>query len=230
MALSTENLVENTGGGLNKIIKPGNVTAKINSIVLEDFKFIPDAVHLVLNLETPPIEGFEGFAIDKDNPSLGNYKGQIGKVQASQYAFADGITKSGIEIKRDNNVLIFLKKLCTALNKDDWFAAQNNKHNTIHEFVDAFNRDKVATDIYLDFCIAGKEYENKNGYIAYNLFLPKNKQGTYVFAAVNSKKVMNFDENEHIIKTSKPTDIPVVNFGDDTPLPGGDFDLDDLPY
>ena len=52
MALSTENLVESTGGGLSKTMKPGNVTAKINSIVLEDFKFIPDAVHVVLNLET----------------------------------------------------------------------------------------------------------------------------------------------------------------------------------
>lgn len=230
MALSTENLVESTGGGLSKTIKPGNVTAKIHSIVLEDFKFIPDAVHVVLNLETAPIEGFEGFAIDKDNPALGNYKGQVGRVQASQYAFADGTTKTGIEIKRDNNVLIFLKKICTALGKDEWFSAQNNKHNTIHEFVDAFNRDKVANDIYLDFCIAGKEYENKSGYIAHNLFLPKPTQSAYAFAAVDSKKVMNFNENDHIVRLSKPVATPVDSFGDDTPLPGGDFDLDDLPY
>lgn len=230
MALSTENLVESTGGGLSKTIKPGNVTAKINSIVLEDFKFIPDAVHVVLNLETSPIEGFEGFAIDKDNPALGYHKGQVGRVQASQYAYADGTTKSGIEIKRDNNVLILLKKVCTALGKEDWFASQNNKHNTIHEFIDAFNRDKVAQDVFLDFCIAGKEYENKSGYIAHNLFLPKTTQGSYAFAAVDSKKVLNFNEDEHIVKLTKVVAKPVDSFGDDTPLSGSDFDLDDLPY
>lgn len=230
MALSTENLVESTGGGLSKTIKPGNVTAKINSIVLEDFKFIPDAVHLILNLETSPIAGFEGFAIDKDNLSLGNFKGQVGKIQASQYAFADGVTKSGIEIKRDNNVLIFLKKVCTALGKEDWFVGQNNKHNTIHEFIDAFNRDKIAQDIFLDFCIAGKEYENKSGYIAHNLFLPKITQGNYTFAAVNSTKVLKFNEDEHIIKVAKIEAKPVESFGDNTELPGSDFDLDDVPF
>jgi len=228
MALSTENLVE--GGGLSKTIKPGNITAKINDIQLEDFKFIEGAVHVVLNLETEPIEGFEGFFIDKDNPDLGHYQGQIGKVQASQYAFADGTTKSGIKIERDKNVLIFLKKVCAALGKDEWFLSQNNKHNTIHEFIDAFNRDKVSKDIFLDFCVAGKEYENKNGYTAYNLFLPKNNTGTYVFGEINSPKVMVFAENNHIIKMAKPVEVSVESFGDDTSLPGSDFDLDDLPY
>jgi hypothetical protein len=227
MALSTENLVE--GGGLSKTIKPGNITAKINDIQLEDFKFIEGAVHVVLNLETAPIEGFEGFFIDKDNPDLGHYQGQIGKVNASQYAFADGITKSGIKIERDKNILIFLKKVCSALGKDEWFLAQNNKHNTIHEFIDAFNRDKVSKDIFLDFCIAGKEYENKSGYTAHNLFLPKNNPGTYVFGEVDSTKVMTFNENDHIIKMTKPVAAPVESFGDDTSLPGTDFDLDDLP-
>ncbi len=229
MALSTENLVE-SGGGLSKTIKPGNITAKINNIQLDDFKFIEGAVHLVLNLETEPIEGFEGFFIDKDNPDLGHYKGQIGKVQASQYAFADGTTKSGIKIERDKNVLIFLKKVCAALGKDEWFLSQNNKHNTIHEFIDAFNRDKVSKDIFLDFCVAGKEYENKNGYTAYNLFLPKNNTGKYVFGEINSPKVMVFAENNHIIKMAKPVAAPLKSFGDDTSLPGSDFDLDDLPY
>jgi hypothetical protein len=228
MALSTENLVE--GGGLSKTIKPGNITAKINDIQLEDFKFIEGAVHVVLNLETAPIEGFEGFFIDKDNPDLGHYQGQIGKVNASQYAFADGTTKSGIKIERDKNVLIFLKKVCSALGKDEWFLSQNNKHNTIHEFIDAFNRDKVSKDIFLDFCIAGKEYENKSGYTAHNLFLPKSNPGTYVFGEVDSTKVMTFNENDHIIKMVKPVATPVESFGDNTSLPGSDFDLDDLPY
>ena len=105
MALSTTDL--GTGGsGLPKTITPGNHVLKINSIELEDFKFIDNAYHLMLHVETAPIEGFEGFMIDKDDESKGRYAGQIGRVKASQYAFADGETKSGIKIQRDRSILI----------------------------------------------------------------------------------------------------------------------------
>jgi hypothetical protein len=60
--------------------------------------------------------------------------------------------------------------------------------------------------------------------------LPKNNPGTYVFGEANSSKVMTFNENDHIIKMAKPVATPVESFGDDTSLPGSDFDLDDLPY
>ena len=67
MALSTEDL--GTGGsGLPKTISPGNKVLKINNIELEEIKFIKDSYHLILHVETEPIEGFEGFALDKDNP------------------------------------------------------------------------------------------------------------------------------------------------------------------
>ena len=64
MALSTEDL--GTGGtGMPKTISPGNKVMKINNIELEEFKFIPGAFHLMMHVETEPIEGFEGFALDK---------------------------------------------------------------------------------------------------------------------------------------------------------------------
>ena len=111
MALSTTDLVKE-GSGLPKTISPGNYTLKINSIGLDDFKFIPDAKHIILNVETEPIEGFEGFMLDKEDESKGHYAGQIGRLKASQYAFADGKTKSGVEIQRDRSVLIFIQNLC----------------------------------------------------------------------------------------------------------------------
>ena len=63
MALSTTDL--GTGTGMPKTITPGNNVLKINSIHLEDFSFIEGAYHLMLNVETPAIDGFEGFQIDK---------------------------------------------------------------------------------------------------------------------------------------------------------------------
>lgn len=228
MGLSTDNLPE--GGGINKVVGPGNVTAKINSITLEPFKFIPDAYHLVMDIETEPIEGFEGFMIDKEQPKLGNHKGQVGKVKASQYAFADGTTKTGIKIERDRSILIFLKNLCSALGKDEWFKTQNNKHNTIEDFIMAANNDRPFDGVFLDFCLAGKEYENKSGYISHNLWLPKSEKGSYAFTPKATGKVMIYNETKHLAKL----DIkPVTKFeddddsiGQDFSQAGSDFDLD----
>jgi len=83
MALSTTDLGKEGGNGLPKTFAPGNHTLKINSVYLEEFKFIDGAVHFMMNMETEPIDGFEGFMIDKDDESKGHYAGQIGRVKAS---------------------------------------------------------------------------------------------------------------------------------------------------
>lgn len=222
MALHTTDLIsEGTSTGGSKTIEPGNHLLKINSIELEDFSFIPGAYHLKLNVETKPIEGFEGFMIDKDNPSLGHYKGQIGRVKASQYAFANGETKTGIPINRDKSILIFMQNLCKALEINDWFVAQDGLHETIEDFIAAFNKTAPFQDKYLNFCIAGKEYQNKNGYTSYDMWLVKSEKGKYSFG-VNRDKVMDFTSDLHLKKMENK---PIDSFGsdddeDDFPTPG----------
>jgi hypothetical protein len=211
MALSTTDLGKENGGGLPKTIAPGNYTLKINSVYLEDFKFIDGAKHLMLNVETLPIEGFEGFMIDKDNPDAGHYAGQIGRVKASQYAFADGKTKSGVEIQRDRSVLVFLQNLCKALDANEWFTAQNNKHDTIEDFVEAFSKDAPFKDVYIDMCVAGKEYEGKSGYTNYDMWLPKASKEGYAYAPKGGR-VLVFNEVDHLKKLEVK---PVESFGDD---------------
>lgn len=226
MGLSTTDLP--TGGGLPKTIQPGNYTLKINSIYLDDFKFIQDAKHLIMNVETEEIEGFEGFLIEKEDPTLGHFKGQIGRVKASQYAFADGKTKSGIAIYRDRSVLMFLSNLCKALGKSEWFAAQDNKHDTIEEFVDAFNEEAPYKDVFMDFCIAGKEYESKSGYTNYDLWLPKSTKKGYAFVEKDSDRLLEYKEADHL-KKIEATDVK--GFGDDkgtdlSEKAASDFSLD----
>jgi hypothetical protein len=184
MGLSTTDL--GTGGnGLPKTISPGNHVLKINMIDLEDFKFIEGAKHLILHVETEPIAGFEGFALDKDNPEKGHYDGQIGRVKASQYAFADGETKTGIKIQRDRSILIFLQSLCKTLGVNDWFTEQDGKHDTIEDFIDAFNASAPIKDKYLEFCIAGREYEGKTGYTNYDMWLPKSERKEKLLLLMN---------------------------------------------
>ena len=227
MALSTTDLGKEGGSGLPKTIAPGNHVLKINSVTLEDFKFIPNAYHLVINVETEPIDGFEGFLIDKDNESLGRYAGQIGRIKASQYAFADGKTKTGIEVQRDRSILIFLQKLCKTLSINDWFVAQDSKHDTIEELVQAFNDEAPFKDKLFDACVAGKEYEGKSGYTNYDMWFPKDGKGVYSIAPKGGS-VLTYNEDEHLRKMETKT---VSSFGDDDDLDipkraASDFSLD----
>ena len=227
MALSTTDL--GTGGsGLPKTISPGNHVLKINSIELEEFKFIPGAYHLMMHVETQPIDGFEGFMIDKDDESKGRYAGQIGRVKASQYAFADGETKSGIKIQRDRSILIFLRTLAHTMQLDSWFLGQDGKHETIEEFVKEFNKTADFRDKYLEFCVAGKEYEGKSGYTNYDMWLPKAEGKKYAFGAEEDGAVITFDEAKHLKKLEVKD---VKSFGDDddvfkSPKSSSDFSLD----
>jgi len=230
MALSTKDL--QGSASVRKTIAPGNHTLKINSVNLEKFKFVEDAYHLMLNLETEPVKDFEGFLLDPENPEKGNYKGQIGRVKAGKYAFADGETKSGIKVNRDRSILMFIKNLSKSLDVSEgenrfskWFSDQDDKHETIEEFVETFNNEiKSGEKVYINFCIAGKEYENRNGYINYDMFLPRASRGEYAMG----DKVLNYNEETHLIK------LPVKNveaFGDDDDISipnntSNDFSLD----
>jgi hypothetical protein len=227
MGLSTTDL--STGGsGLPKTLAPGNHILKINNIHLDDYSFIPGAKHLMLNVEGEPIEGFQGFMIDKDDESKGHYAGQIGRVKASQYAFADGETKTGIKIQRDRSIMMFLQNLCKTIGINDWFVAQDNLHDTIEDLIKAFNETAPFKDKFFEFCISGKEYVGKTGYTNYDLYLPKSDKGRYAYGEIEGGKVLTFDEKTHLIK-AKVTEVN--NFGDDDDISiptktSSDFSLD----
>ncbi len=212
MALSTTDLGSGGGSSLAKTIGPGNHVLKINSVELEDFRFIEGAKHLILHVETAPIEGFEGFLIDKDDESKGRFEGQIGRVKASQYAFADGETKSGIKIQRDRSILIFLQSLSKTLGVNEWFLEQDGKHESIEDFVEAFNATAPIKDKYLEFCVAGKEYLNKSGYTTYDMWLPKAENRKYAFGETEGGKVISYEESKHLKKLEVKE---VNNFGGD---------------
>ena len=227
MGLSTKDLTTESGGGMPKTVAPGNHELKINSIRLDEFRFIEGAYHLMMEMETKPIEGFEGFMRDRNDESKGRYEGQIGRVKASQYAFADGETKSGIKIQRDNSIMIFLKNLSNALGINEWYIEQDNKHETIEDFVAYFNEHAPYQDKYLHTCLAGKEYQNKSGYIAYDCWFAKAQNRKYGYAP-NGENVLAYNEAKHLKKIENK---PVESFGDDDDLSipmktSSDFDLD----
>ena len=116
----------------------------------------------------------------------------------------------------------YLKQLCTSLDCLSWFDAQDEKHATIQSIYTAFNKEKPFGQTFFRFCIAGKEYTNRGGYKAYELFLPKySKTGTPIEKDdVQVSKLIKYDEAEHIRKKKEEK---VEGFGDSKA--GSDFEL-----
>ena len=231
--ITTKNI--QTGGGTPKVIQPGNVEAKINSIVLDKVPYKEGAYNLSLNLETQPIgDDFEGFLVDKDNPDSGRYEGQVSRVRYGEWPFSDGETKSGIKISRDTEIVKAVQNICKETGCTAWLEAQDNMHPTIEEFVAAFNNDKPFKGKYLNLCVAGREYMNKAGYMNFDLYLPKIAKGQMNMQRVDSDtvKVMKFNEELHIkkAKTESVTSFTATS-DDDFDVPttskvSADFNLD----
>ena len=224
--LSTRNVKETGGSGrINSKMSPGNVTAKINSIELTEGYNHQNtkAYNLVLNMETEPIGGdFEGFLINKDNPNGGRFLGQVGRVKFQYHSFEDGVTKTGIQKNRDNDILNAVTRIANAL----------GVREELDSTVDAANISRIeelpaiATQVfrgkYLDLCVAGRGYKDKGGYTAYESFLPYPRQGKISYEARGAKSgnLYTFSDATHIIAPRE--DKPVAQF---EPMNNNDFDL-----
>lgn len=207
---------EGGGSGQGKTIQPGNHKLKINSVELKQFPFMKEknAYHLIMNVETEPIKDFEGFFIDPNDESKGRYAGQVGIVKTNRYYYADGTTKGGTPVYRDPEILKALKSLCNYLDMNDWFLSVDNKYETIEEFVEAFNNDAPFAGKFAEWCVAGKEYYRNNGYIGYDMYIPKPK-GTLVPIAFKAKdKVITYSEAAHLVK-AEPKEVNSFGGGDD---------------
>lgn len=239
--LSTKNSEETP-----KIIQPGDRVFKILSVNLVKFPFKEGALKVIFNIEGPDLgKDFSGFNYDKNDPTKGKYKGQCGRMDGTEWAFADGETKGGTIVYRDEVMLRFLKNLCKVSGKLAWLESQENQHETIEDFYGQLNKDKVFDELWFRACIGGKEYLNKEGYTNYNLFLAK-FTGTKVPLELDSvpeesSKLIKFDEATHIIKKKAPATVesfgepelkkaaePVAEQPADQPKVGkkADFDLD----
>ena len=220
--LSTKKIETKEEGSILKNLRPGNEKCIINSVELKDSRFNAGELELILNLEGPDLgKEFVGFQIDREDPSKGNHKGQTARVKASYWAFKDSTTKKGIEIKRDEEIMKFVKQLCDSLDITKWFVDQDEKHDTIQQFVEAFNTEKPFANKPMNYCICGKEYINKKGYKDYELYLPKFSSAGKPFHK-DAAKVVIFNVDDHIIKAKEK---PVSSFDTPSESSGGGFEI-----
>lgn len=211
--LSTKNIPATTTSKA-KNLSPGNQLCKVNSVALEQ-GYNLGSYKLILNLEGPDLgPDFEGFLVDVNNPNGPRYAGQVGKVRFYQYQYED---KPSLKISRDTSILTSLKHLAAALGKEEMLDSISAK--TIEEFVASAN-NVLSGPTFINFCIGGKEYKDKNGYTKHDLFIPAYKNGEAGLAGINSKiKLATFNEATHIVKMKEAAPVEAFEPAVD------DFDL-----
>jgi len=195
-----------SSSGTSKVIQPGNVVARIVDIKLDVPPYDSSSYNIMLNLETAPIleEGFEGLPIDKDVPELGNYKGQVARVQTQQYAYNDYTNKEGKTLKKEDAMFKWIWNFAKEIGASKDLIENDIQADSIEDYLEAAKKYLINPERYIHFCIAGSEYENKAGYTQYRLFLPKMEKGKMPYELVadgeKPSKLITFSEAVHIKK------------------------------
>ena len=202
-------------GKARPLMGPGNNQVRINSITLDQTPYDRDAYNINLHMETKPLGGdFEGFFRDKDNESKGRYEGQIGRVRISPFPFKDTTLPSGREINKDQEILKSMIFLAETLNKRD--ELDSIEANTIEEFMSSAN-SLLSNSDFFNVCLASREWENKEGYINNDLYLPKLSKDGIPMEALDTEnsRLIEFNAGTHVkpvIKKDAPSSNGQTNF------------------
>ena len=168
--LNTKDMSAGTGKA-KPVIGTGNQKIKINSITFDQTPYDMDAYNITLHVESEPMGGdFNGFLKDVNNPSGPRFEGQVGRVRFSPYPFKDTTLPNGNEIIRDNEVLKAMIFLSETVNKREELDAI--EASTIEEFMSKASGICSNTG-YINACLGAREWENREGYVNNDLFLPK---------------------------------------------------------
>ena len=187
------------GSGRTKpVLDPGNHVVKINSITLDQTPYDADSYNIHLHVETAPIGGdFEGFFKDYNDQSKGRYEGQIGRVRISPFPFKDTTLPSGREISRDQEILKHMITLAETLDMRD--GLDSIEAETIESFMTECNNLMSGSKL-INMCIGGREWENKEGYVNNDLFLPRISKDGIAMEAVDKEnsRLLKFEREVHV--------------------------------
>ena len=222
--LSTKDMSAGSGG-VKPVIAVGNHKVKINSITFDQTPYDMDAYNITLHIEGEPVTGeFNGFLKDMNNPNGPRFEGQVGRVRFSPYPFKDATLNNGNEISRDTEVLKAMVFLSEVVNKRVELDAI--EANTIEDFM--VKAGNVCSETgYINACLGAREWENKEGYVNNDLFLPKRSKDGMPLEELDkdNSSLLTFDRNNtNHFKPYGKKETPASNF-EPASATGSDFDL-----
>ena len=223
--LNTKDMSAGTGKA-KQVIGTGNQKIKINSITFDQTPYDMDAYNITLHVESEPMGGdFNGFLKDVNNPSGPRFEGQVGRVRFSPYPFKDTTLPNGNEIIRDNEVLKAMIFLSETVNKRE--ELDSIEASTIEEFMSKASGICSNTG-YINACLGAREWENREGYVNNDLFLPKRTRMGIPLEAldVEYSKLTVFDKTDsNHFRPFIKKEPAVVNSFEPSSTSGSDFEL-----
>ncbi|MBE18153.1 MAG: hypothetical protein CMH79_05275 [Nitrospinae bacterium] len=226
--LSTKDMAAG-GGKVRPVLNPGNQVVKINNITFDQTPYDKDAYNITLHVETEPVKGeFEGFLVDPSNANGPRYEGQVGRVRFSPWPYKDADLPSGRKVSRDTEVLKSMIYLSEVLDMRDELDAI--EASSIEEFMVEANKlfcEGPGCTVFFNACVAGREWENKEGYVNNDLFLPRMSKDGIPLEALNKEnsRLLSFNKENHIIPVKKKNTDENVNSFEPNGAGGDDFEL-----
>lgn len=221
----------NAGSSVPKILTPGTHYCRIAEIKLDTPPYDPEAYSINVLLEgTDRGDDFQGVAIDKHNPSLGNYRGQIANVRSGRYPFST-YEYQGKTIQRDEQIFRWMNNLAKQMGVLDRMNADGVEAETIEDYVKAVGKYLADPELWGYFTIGGQEYFQE-GYDKpnYRMFFPRNEGKLFPFSALENDdrqplNLLPFDREKHVLldKSRASADSgaeSVSSFGGQDPLGG----------
>lgn len=223
--LNTKDMSAGTGKA-KPVIGTGNQKIKINSITFDQTPYDMDAYNITLHVESEPMGGdFNGFLKDVNNPNGPRFEGQVGRVRFSPYPFKDTTLPNGNEIIRDNEVLKAMIFLSETVNKREELDAI--EASTIEEFMSKASGICSNTG-YINACLGAREWENREGYVNNDLFLPKRTRMGIPLESldVEDSNLTVFDKTDsNHFRPFVKKEPTVVNSFEPSSTSGSDFEL-----
>jgi hypothetical protein len=223
------------GSSIPKVLNPGSHIARVVNVYLDEPAYQAGKgtyfVNILLEGQKQE-EGFEGIAIDKNNPAMGRYQGQIATVKSGRFPYSTYDFKrtdgSVVTITRDEQIFRFLMNLCMQLNVLESVQNDGVTGANIEEFVE--NVKPYLINKWAFFTIAGQEYFTE-GYEKpnYRLFFPKNDNKNFPFSALKDQNgvvqnFMKFDDTKHIV-AAKKEQVPAESVDSFAPAQPSEIDL-----
>lgn len=211
---------EKKSSSVPKILTPGTHYCRIVDVSIETPVFNKEARFIVFKLEGKDMgDDFKGIDIDKNNPSLGYYRGQVGNVKSSQYAFTDYVA-NGKTLKRDQAMFNWINRFAKQMGIFEKMNEKGVEGETIEDYIYGVRKYLIDPELWGHFTIGGAEYFNE-GYSVpnYRMYFPKIDYAAnlYPFSAIedankNPTNFIYFDEKLHI----KPADSKEVDAAKDS--------------
>ena len=200
MSFSLNNFTAAESTYVQKGLQPGTHQCTVLDLKLERPPYDANQYNLIFSLMGPELgDDFEGFQINRLDPSKGNYKGQIGNVKANQYGFKDWEYK-GKKIGRDESIQNFLGTFLKQVNLLDQFQGMDVNADTIEDLVAEVRAFLIKGEYKFYFTLGAQKYFKEGSeYPSYALYLPKKLEGKFAYAnTLEDTKFAQFDEAVHV--------------------------------